>query len=50
MKSVQQQFVDEAVWIRPFGRLIYLMPPYITSEAELRQLTDAVVKVVRGLK
>ena len=50
MKSVQQQFVDEAVWIRPFGRLIYLMPPYIIGETELRQLTDAVVKVVYGLK
>lgn len=50
MKSVQPQFVDEAVWIRPFGRLIYLMPPYIIGETELRQLTDAVVKVVYGLK
>jgi adenosylmethionine-8-amino-7-oxononanoate aminotransferase len=50
MKAVQQQFVDEAVWIRPFGRLIYLMPPYIISQPELRQLTDAVVKVVSAIE
>ena len=50
MKSVQQQFVDENVWIRPFGRLIYLMPPYIIGEADLRRLTDAVVKVVSRIK
>ena len=50
MKTVQQQFVDENVWIRPFGRLIYLMPPYIIGEADLRQLTDAVVKVVSRIR
>lgn len=46
MASVQKQFVDEAVWVRPFGCLVYLMPPYIISEAELRRLTHAVVKVI----
>ena len=50
MKTVQQQFVDENVWVRPFGRLIYLMPPYIIGEADLRLLTDAVVKVVSRIK
>jgi len=39
---VQQRFVDAGVWLRPFGRLIYLMPPYIIEPADLRQLTDAV--------
>ena len=50
MKSVQQQLVDEKVWVRPFGRLVYLMPPYIIGEAELRRLTSAVVKVVSRIK
>jgi len=40
--EVQRRFVDAGVWIRPFGRLIYLMPPYIISQADLRCLTDAV--------
>lgn len=39
---LQAFFVERGVWIRPFGRLIYLMPPYIISFAELAQLTDAV--------
>ncbi len=50
MQSIQQAFVDEGVWIRPFGRLVYLMPPYIISAGELRQLTHAVVKIVSGLQ
>ncbi len=46
MSRVQQRFVAEGVWVRPFGRLVYLMPPYIIAADQLRQLTRAVVKVV----
>lgn len=41
MAAIQQFYVSQGVWIRPFGRLIYLMPPFIISESELRQLTQA---------
>lgn len=37
--EVQARFVEEGVWIRPFGKLVYIMPAYLMSEADLRQLT-----------
>jgi len=49
MKSIQMQFVEAGVWVRPFGKLVYLMPPYIISSAELAQLTAAVCRVVSTL-
>ncbi len=46
LKTIQPCFVNAGVWVRPFGKLVYLMPPYIISQDDLRTLTDAVVKVV----
>ncbi len=48
MRVVQPQFVEAGVWVRPFGKLVYLMPPYITGASDLQQLTAAVVEVVYG--
>ncbi|MET0067466.1 MAG: adenosylmethionine--8-amino-7-oxononanoate transaminase [Candidatus Thiodiazotropha sp.] len=48
MKHIQNCFVEAGVWVRPFDRLVYLMPPYIIDEADLKTLTEAVVKVVES--
>jgi adenosylmethionine-8-amino-7-oxononanoate aminotransferase len=44
MGALQSFFVDRGVWIRPFGRLLYLMPPYIISVQELSLLSNAIVE------
>ena len=50
MAEIQQQFVEKGVWVRPFGKLVYLMPPYCISSDDLKFLTSAVVAVLAELK
>ncbi len=38
MAVIQKQFVDKGVWVRPFGRLVYLMPPFIMRNEELEDI------------
>ncbi len=49
MNVVQPLFVDAGVWVRPFGKLVYLMPPFIIENEDLEKLTTAVVTVVSSL-
>jgi adenosylmethionine-8-amino-7-oxononanoate aminotransferase len=49
MPTVQPMFVEEGVWVRPFGKLIYVLPPFIINDDDLAFLTNAMVKVVSKL-
>jgi adenosylmethionine-8-amino-7-oxononanoate aminotransferase len=42
---LSQRFADLGVWIRPMGKVVYLTPPFVVSDAELAMLTDAIRSV-----
>jgi adenosylmethionine-8-amino-7-oxononanoate aminotransferase len=46
--AAQRLFVERGVWIRPFGKLAYLMPPYVIEPDELSELTSALTAFARG--
>lgn len=43
LQALQQRFIERGVWLRPFGRLVYTMPPYIIEKEELSQICNAIV-------
>ena len=47
MAIIQQCFVDEGVWVRPFGKLVYVMPPFIMTNSELETLCGAIYTVIK---
>ncbi|MGC1525955.1 MAG: adenosylmethionine--8-amino-7-oxononanoate transaminase [Phormidesmis sp.] len=49
MATVQPLFVEKGVWLRPFGRLLYTMPPYIIQANELTAVTAAIYEVAASL-
>lgn len=44
--TLSQRFAERGCWIRPMGKVVYLTPPFITSDAELAQLTGAIRQVL----
>ncbi len=46
-RTLQAFFVDQGVWLRPFNRLIYLMPPYVTPAGDTLRLCAAVEEALR---
>ena len=43
----QKECVDRGVWIRPFGRNVYIMPPYVITDSQLRYLISQMLEIVK---
>ena len=46
MAKMQRLLVEQGVWVRPFGRLCYLMPPYIINREQLHKLTTGLLAAI----
>jgi adenosylmethionine-8-amino-7-oxononanoate aminotransferase len=46
MSIIQEQFVNKGVWLRPFGKLVYIMPPFIINSEDLSTVTRAMVDIL----
>ncbi|WP_299268261.1 adenosylmethionine--8-amino-7-oxononanoate transaminase [uncultured Psychrosphaera sp.] len=47
--KIQKQFIEYGLWIRPFGKLVYVMPQYVISEQDLTNLTSGIVNTLKAL-
>jgi adenosylmethionine-8-amino-7-oxononanoate aminotransferase len=47
MESIQSRLVEKGVWLRPFGKLLYTMPPYIISDEDLDKITGAMREILQ---
>ncbi len=46
MKKTQEELIESGVWLRPYGKLLYTMPPFVISDEELLAITQAMCKIV----
>lgn len=46
LSEIQLLLVEEGIWLRPFGRLVYIMPPFVITDNQLRTLCRKTLKVV----
>ncbi len=47
LNAIQPRFVDQGIWLRPFGKLVYMMPPYIMNDEQLAFLCGRTIEVLQ---
>jgi adenosylmethionine-8-amino-7-oxononanoate aminotransferase len=50
MPAMQEVAMRHGVWLRPFGRLIYTMPPYVSTDDDIARVCAAMVDTVTGVR
>jgi adenosylmethionine-8-amino-7-oxononanoate aminotransferase len=48
MKVVQEKLIKNGVWLRPYGKLLYTMPPYVINDEELLTITKAMKAITHN--
>lgn len=46
MKTLQPKFVENGVWVRPFGKLVYVMPAYVSKQDDISKLTQKILLTI----
>ena len=49
LEAVQARLIELGFWLRPYGKLLYTMPPFIISDNELKKLTQAIKTIIEEL-
>lgn len=47
--EIQKKFVEAGVWVRPFGKLVYVMPPFISTDIQITQLMQGIYSVLEAM-
>ena len=48
MAVIQPACIEQGIWLRPFGKLVYIMPAYVMTDSELASLTTGMLKVLKS--
>jgi adenosylmethionine-8-amino-7-oxononanoate aminotransferase len=48
MKKIQPACIEQGIWLRPFGKLVYIMPAYVMTDSELEKLISGMLKVLKS--
>jgi adenosylmethionine-8-amino-7-oxononanoate aminotransferase len=48
MKKIQPACIAQGIWLRPFGKLVYIMPAYVMTDRELEKLTAGMLNVLKS--
>ena len=47
MADIQQRLVDNGIWVRPFGKLVYTIPPYTIENVDVSTLTQGMISAIK---